>query len=236
MKNLIIVFSWIFISISTFGFGQCDTVVSKRDSAVQAFWKTYWLPASKKAELETWQKDSISRILCRAGISTKNYSGQVMNNGQILSNKFAANEGKGGLSGPGNSPHLTTDYTQSSFVGDDGSSSRLPIYVDVQGGNAAFGEPGPLDKIVVKKGKSLAYYFPISWKELAYQLNIPILNYLGKEVSPGEYTLTTGHYRSFLFPGDVIYWRLKQVTDKDGHEVDFQKRLRATERAKQSKH
>jgi hypothetical protein len=205
MRTLIIVFSWIIISISTFG--QCDTVVSKRDSAFQAFWVAYWAPSFKPTELEPWQKDSIARLLYHAGISRRSYyeyNGLKLCSPSIVNSVLSNN-------------HSTT-LGGAIFFNHAEDSSRL------------------LFDIVIGEGKSLAYYLPDIWEIVASDCSIPIRNLDGKIVSSSVYLSKPGYYKSLLFPGDVVNWPARNVTDKNGHEVNFQKRLRATERANQSKH
>lgn len=82
-------------------------------------------------------------------------------------------------------------------------------------------------------GEGLANHLPELkiWGNTAEEIGIPIKNSNSKVVSKKIYANYLGYYKSVLFPYDVINMDSKIAYDKNGQEIDFQKRLAETKKA-----
>lgn len=92
-------------------------------------------------------------------------------------------------------------------------------------------------RYTILPGQGLSHPLPNlqDWAAVADSLNVPIRNKNGKIVNKDIYQNYLGSYESCLQPYDVIDILAGKVYDKDGREVDFEKRLAETEKANAEK-
>lgn len=88
-------------------------------------------------------------------------------------------------------------------------------------------------RFIIEEGQGLAHHLPQlqAWAEVANTLNIHIKDKNGNTVPYETYLNTLGEYTTGLFAGDVIDVFAREVRDKDGNIVDFEKRAEATKKA-----
>lgn len=88
-------------------------------------------------------------------------------------------------------------------------------------------------RFTIAPGEGLAHHLPQleAWATTADQLSVPIRDKKGKVVAQEKYLHYLGKYESVLFPGDVIDMCAGKVFNKAGQEVDFETRLKESEKA-----
>ncbi len=88
-------------------------------------------------------------------------------------------------------------------------------------------------RFTIQEGEGLAHHLPAlqAWAEIANNLSIPIKDKDGKVVSQETYLNYLGSYTTGLRTGDVIDVIAGKVYDKNGNEVNFNRRQQQTKRA-----
>ena len=87
-------------------------------------------------------------------------------------------------------------------------------------------------RFTIAPGEGLAHHLPQleAWAAAAGELSVPIRDKKGNIVVHEKYLHYLGKYESVLFPGDVIDMCAGKIFNKLGQEVEFETRLKESEK------